>query len=106
MEGRVEVEFDGKWGTVCDDHFDINAANVVCRQLGFTNGPNYVRKSDYFGQGSGLILLDDVECRGDESSLFLCGHRKIGTHNCNHGQDVGVSCVSNNMMILKKYIIL
>lgn len=34
-EGRLEICIDDIWGSVCNDGFDVNAARVVCRQLGF-----------------------------------------------------------------------
>ena len=91
LSGRVEVFINGEWGTVCDDGWDIRDANVACRQLGF----GYALTTSCcaaFGQGSGSILLDDLECTGSESSLASCPHRGIGTHSCGHHEDAGLVC--------------
>ena len=46
----------------------------------------------YFGIGSGQILIDNVVCQGDESSLLECNRNSIGIHNCEHSEDAGVIC--------------
>ncbi|NWX80002.1 HIPL1 protein, partial [Alca torda] len=90
--GRVEIYIDGEWGTVCDDGWSLPAAAVVCRQLGF---PYVVRasKKAEFGEGTSLrILLDDVQCSGQEKTLLECDHADVGMHNCSHEEDAGVVC--------------
>ncbi|XP_073205722.1 HHIP-like protein 1 isoform X2 [Lepidochelys kempii] len=90
--GRVEIYINGEWGTVCDDLWNSKAAVVVCRQLGF---PYVVRatKRAEFGEGRLLrILLDDVECTGQEKNLLECTHADIGKNNCSHKEDAGVIC--------------
>ena len=91
-EGRVEVNYNGEWGTVCDDGWDDTDAGVVCRQLGFGSSGTAIRSAG-FGRGSGSIWLDSVMCTGNESTLASCGHLGVGVfRSCSHFEDAGVRC--------------
>ena len=100
-EGRVEIYYRGSWGTVCDDDWDINDARVVCRQLGYSSAVGALQNA-WFGQGSGKIWLDNVQCQGNERSIVNCRHNSWGMHNCLHSEDASVICSSkrNNKKIV------
>ena len=90
-EGRVEVYYYFRWGTVCDDGWDDTDAGVVCRQLGFGSSGTAIN-SDNFGQGLGYIWLANVACTGSESTLIRCGHPGVGITNCYRYEQAGVKC--------------
>ena len=115
-EGRVELCYNGQWGTVCDRQINDNAAKVVCAQLSLQSdsevtiiphndtmyilGPKTIIFIDpkvvlQFGDGKGPIHIYNVNCMGNEATLLECEHSKteVKSHDqCVHLDDVGVSC--------------
>ena len=114
--GRVEICYQNQWGTVCDDGWSSTDARVVCNQLGYSpigtsillllkllilwqyyvsmfyaTGAVILLRTQY-NAGRGPIFLDNVGCRGTESSLLECYHPGIGVHNCQHDDDIGIEC--------------
>ncbi|XP_037993242.1 T-cell differentiation antigen CD6 isoform X6 [Motacilla alba alba] len=88
-EGRVELEQEGTWGTVCDDGWDMADANVVCRQLGCGRAVR-AHGNAAFGRGHGPILRDEVGCKGHERDLWECPAAL--ENDCSHKEDAGVVC--------------
>ncbi|XP_071359421.1 scavenger receptor cysteine-rich domain-containing protein DMBT1-like [Trachinotus anak] len=102
--GRVEVYHRGQWGTVCDDNWDLNDANVVCRQLDCGRARSALQ-SAAFGQGTGPIWLDNVYCSGSEPSITDCRHPGFGVHNCGHHEDASVVCEFQHPPVLPAQLI-
>ena len=96
--GRIEIFYDGQWGTICDDDWDYDDARVVCRQLGYEYVLSALQGDDV-ADGTGPIWLDNVACTGNEQNLSSCGHKGWGIQNCNHEEDAGVECSSTGNII-------
>ncbi|XP_071504468.1 scavenger receptor cysteine-rich domain-containing protein DMBT1-like [Diadema antillarum] len=92
--GRIEIFHNSEWGTVCDDSWGMNDAEVVCRQLGYSGGAIRYADNAEFGQGDRYqpVWLDNVGCTGREEKLMYCSHRGWGNTNCLHSEDAGVVC--------------
>ena len=91
----MEVYHNGQWGTVCDDGWDLNDAQVVCRELdlGVATAATH---DGFYGQGSGQIWLDNLNCTGTEGIIENCSHRGWEIENCSHSEDAGVKCSAGN----------
>ena len=112
-EGRVEVCHGGEWKTVCDRMWREEEAEVVCRQLNYSNPSSiimittiipfinsyhillvatYVRRGC---AGQGPEDQDTLKvvwgCSGEESKLINCSKTKA-TSLCDHRRDAGVYC--------------
>ena len=98
-EGRVEVNYEGTWGTVCNDSFwDLNEATVLCRMLGYSTVYAYHIS---YAPGTGTVWMSDVDCTGNENSISECPHIGWGETSCSHTHDAGLYCSSEICMPLK-----
>ena len=99
-EGRVEISYNGTWGTVCGENFDFKAARVVCRQLGFPDAERTLFRHAV-PDGSGPVWINYLHCDGSESSLFSCRHdvwRNFIAY-CGHTMDAGVRCMEGIIIV-------
>uniref|UniRef100_A0A8C4SKV3 Soluble scavenger receptor cysteine-rich domain-containing protein SSC5D n=1 Tax=Erpetoichthys calabaricus TaxID=27687 RepID=A0A8C4SKV3_ERPCA len=92
--GRVEVYHRDTWGTVCDKSWDLVDAKVVCRQLGCGTAVRAAVSAE-FGEGSGPVWLDDVNCHNYDFTLWDCPSADWGESKCLHRRDAGVVCSGN-----------
>ena len=94
-DGRVEVCYKKKWGTICSAGWSNNSVQVACRQLGYK--PHSTSYSyEYYSYVNKPIWFKNVGCEGNELSLFNCS-KIIDNTGCTHGQDIGIRCYCEHL---------
>ncbi|NXV83390.1 C163A protein, partial [Atlantisia rogersi] len=90
-DGRVEVQVLGTWGTLCDSHWDLSDAHVLCHHLGCGFAES-VPGGGHFGRGTGPTWRESFHCNGTETHLGQCPVTALGASPCSHDRDAAVIC--------------
>uniref|UniRef100_A0A667Z7V9 SRCR domain-containing protein n=1 Tax=Myripristis murdjan TaxID=586833 RepID=A0A667Z7V9_9TELE len=88
--GRVELKSNQSWSSVCEDDFDHQDAQVVCRELGC--GALSVLQGALYGEGKAPMWTKEFQCEGRESALLHCGSSGSARNSCSPGKAVGLTC--------------
>ncbi|XP_035853728.1 scavenger receptor cysteine-rich type 1 protein M130-like [Sander lucioperca] len=89
--GRLEVKTNQstqRWSSVCEDDFDQQDAEVVCRELGC--GAPSVLQGALYGEVEAPMWTKEFQCGGNESALLHC--KSSDRNNCSSGKAVGLTC--------------
>ena len=100
-KGKVEVGFDGVWGTLCNLEWTMPDARVLCKQMGYIDGA--VNSDIQYPPGNGPVWVDHFQCEGTEASVFTCTHtgwdhpwEAMAHFGCSrHFRDATVECFNN-----------
>ena len=87
-EGRVEMLYQGEWGSICKPSVKNLEATFICNQLGF----QYSDGIKSFGRGSGEVLVSGLNCNGNEGSILECYHKLDDSECAQYRYDLGVIC--------------
>ncbi|XP_023207049.1 scavenger receptor cysteine-rich type 1 protein M130-like isoform X5 [Xiphophorus maculatus] len=96
--GRLEVKTNQSWSSVCEKDFDLQDAEVVCREIGC--GHPSVHQGALYGEAEAPVGSREFLCEGSESALLNCSSRKSsGRNSCSPGQAVGLTCSDNFRLV-------
>ncbi|XP_075940213.1 scavenger receptor cysteine-rich type 1 protein M130-like [Anarhichas minor] len=91
--GRLEVKSNQSnqwWSSVCEDVFDQQDAEVVCRELGC--GAPSVLQGALYGEVEAPMWTKEFQCGGHESALLDCRSSGSDRNTCSPNKTVGLTC--------------
>lgn len=90
-EGNVwATNSNGVFGVVCDDGWNQNSADVVCKQLGYSGAADVFDHSNFGDVNSDDFSFDEISCTGSEAHIQDCTYDL--EEDCHGGEAAGVRC--------------
>ncbi|NWW38425.1 DMBT1 protein, partial [Panurus biarmicus] len=96
--GNVEIYYFGAWEKVCGYLWDMQDAEVVCRQLGC--GSPLTTTHSFPSSNSNSYMITEMNCAGYETYLWQCPYN-YHYHVCHHG-DASVICSGGDAKALAR----
>lgn len=97
-EGIVQVEHHGKWGYICPSKWTRDNSFVLCGQLGFPNTTEEIESySETIQDAEPVYWMDQVTCKGWESSIVSCDHAGWVRHQCQGEKALKIKCARTNI---------
>ena len=90
--GRLEVYYNGKWGSACSHKFGYPEANVACRMMGYSSAVQVFtnEESEHDDTVDNKIVVSQLKCDGTENHLSDCYIRNARL--CHGGKPVYLEC--------------
>ena len=106
-EGIVQVKHEGTWGYICPTNWIAMNSYVMCGQLGFPNAEELETYSETIQDKEPVYWLDQVTCKGWESSVVSCDHAGWTRHQCEGGKAVRIKCTrkEKTQMVSGEYVL-
>ncbi|XP_053387314.1 scavenger receptor cysteine-rich type 1 protein M130-like [Mercenaria mercenaria] len=91
-DGRVELLMNGTWGTICSTSFSWDETRAICYILyGTTSYEAYFTSSYSYGEGTGPVHIDNLDCKGTVTDINECAY-SLDVSCADHSRDVAVVC--------------
>lgn len=82
-----------EWGAIGTSQWDIQDADVICRQLGFLTAQSATLGGNFSStHPAPPIHIDTVVCTGDERSLSACSYALVSEQGEEFAERAGVKC--------------
>lgn len=91
-EGNVEIFHSGLWGFICDDEWELEDAQIVCKQLDNGQALKPTHNSFFGHPERAFYWIDNIHCIGTERNLSKCHFEAWGLNDCSSSEIAGVVC--------------